>query len=115
MGVRNFFRAILLTLTRGRLASAPISGPAARYYLKLSWASASFALLSEIAMVMHGGQLKRREYALAQIQAGFEGLFQNLKLYPVSTGCSEALWLFYGASTASGECLPIEQFGCGDR
>ena len=120
-GVRNLFRSILLGLSRGRLTGSPVGGPAARYYRKLAWASASFALLSDIALCTLGGNLKRRgkitgrfadifswmylgiatlrrfeaegrrkadlpflhwsmQYALAQIQQGFDGLFQNLNV-----------------------------------
>ncbi|OGG46572.1 MAG: acyl-CoA dehydrogenase [Candidatus Handelsmanbacteria bacterium RIFCSPLOWO2_12_FULL_64_10] len=118
---RNLFRSALLSLSRGHLTRSPVRGPAARYYRKLAWASASFALLSDVIMIALGGNLKRREkitgrfadifswmylgvsvlrrfeaegrrkedlpflrwsaqYALAQVQQGFEGLFQNLSL-----------------------------------
>jgi acyl-CoA dehydrogenase len=59
--VRHKIRAILLSLTRGALAPAPVRGPTARYYRKLAWASATFALFSDFAMVVFGGTLKRRE------------------------------------------------------
>ncbi len=59
--VRNTFRTVLLDLTRGRLAGSPVSGPAAPYWRRLAWASASFALLADIAMGTLGGQLKRKE------------------------------------------------------
>ena len=59
--VRNGFRALGLSLTRGRLTSAPVSGPAAPYYRKLSWASASFAFWADVAMGTLGGALKRKE------------------------------------------------------
>ena len=59
-GVRNLVRSISLSLTRGRLASAPVSGPTARYYRRLSWASARFAVLADLAMVSLGGKLKFR-------------------------------------------------------
>lgn len=59
--VRNATRATLLTLTRGWLVLPPTSGPTARYWRRLSWASASFAILTDIAMAGLGGQLKRRE------------------------------------------------------
>jgi acyl-CoA dehydrogenase len=59
--IRNSTRALLLSLTRGWLVRSPVSGPAARYWRRLSWSSASFAILSDIAMVGLGGQLKRRE------------------------------------------------------
>lgn len=58
---RNKARAFVLTLTRGRLASSPVSGPTSNYYKKLAWASASFAFMADIAMGSLGGDLKRRE------------------------------------------------------
>jgi acyl-CoA dehydrogenase len=117
--VRNGFRAVLLSLSRGYFARAPVKGPTAVYYRKLEWASATFAFLTDIALFSFGGTLKRREkltgrfadilswmylgtatlrrfeaegcksedlpfvhwvlqYALAQIQQAFEGIFSNL-------------------------------------
>lgn len=58
--VRNACRAILLSATRGRLASVP-GGPLSSYFHKLSWCSASFAILADIAMGAFGGSLKFRE------------------------------------------------------
>lgn len=119
--VRNGFRALGLSLTRGRLAGSPVSGPAAPYYRKMSWAAASFAFFADLAMGSLGGMLKRKEkitgrfadvlswlylgtavlarfekegrpseqepflhwsmqYAFAQIQKAFEGLFENLRI-----------------------------------
>jgi acyl-CoA dehydrogenase len=59
--VRNMFRALGLSLTRGWLASSPVSGPTAKYYRKLAWASATFAFMSDIAMGSLGGSLKVKE------------------------------------------------------
>lgn len=58
---RNQLRTLYLSLSRGYLARAPVSGPAAPYYRKLAWASASFALLADLAMASLGGDLKRKE------------------------------------------------------
>ncbi len=58
---RNKARALLLSITRGRLASSPVSGPAARYFRRLSWASASFAFYADIALGSYGGALKMKE------------------------------------------------------
>lgn len=58
---RNKARALLMSLTRGALASSPVSGPAAKYYRKLSWASASFAFMADIALGSYGGGLKIKE------------------------------------------------------
>ncbi|MEM9448780.1 MAG: acyl-CoA dehydrogenase [Cyanobacteria bacterium P01_E01_bin.6] len=59
--VRNGFRAELLSLTRGAIARSPVSGPTARYYKQLVWASASFAYLTDLALLSFGGSLKRQE------------------------------------------------------
>ena len=59
--VRNGFRAGLLNLCRGYLARSPVEGPTAQYYRKLAWASATFALLTDLALIAFGGSLKRRE------------------------------------------------------
>lgn len=60
--VRNKFRAILLSVTRGYLASAPVPSDLKIYVRRLSWASASFAILADLAMGTLGGSLKFREH-----------------------------------------------------
>jgi acyl-CoA dehydrogenase len=57
----NLARSALLGLTRGRLARSPVPGPTARYYRRLAWASARFAVLADLAMLSLGGKLKLRE------------------------------------------------------
>lgn len=60
--VRNLFRSVLLSITRGRLVLAPSgSGRAGAYYKKISWASATFALMTDIAMGALGGGLKSKQ------------------------------------------------------
>lgn len=59
--VRNFFRTVLLSLSRGYLASSPVSGATAKYYRKLAWASAGFAFLTDLSLITYGGTLKRQE------------------------------------------------------
>ncbi|HRK06489.1 MAG TPA: acyl-CoA dehydrogenase [Pseudobdellovibrionaceae bacterium] len=59
--VRNLSRAVVLSVTRGHLASSPVGGSTARYYRKLAWASATFAIMSDIAMGSLGGSLKSRQ------------------------------------------------------
>jgi acyl-CoA dehydrogenase len=58
---KNKSRAFSLSLTRGKIASSPVSGPAAKYFKKLAWASASFAFFSDIALGSYGGALKMKE------------------------------------------------------
>ncbi|MGI9511966.1 MAG: acyl-CoA dehydrogenase [Anderseniella sp.] len=57
----NAVKSLWLGLTGSRLASAPVNGVDARYYRKLKRYSASFAFLSDVALVTIGGSLKRRE------------------------------------------------------
>ena len=59
--VRNLCRSIVLSLTRGHLASSPVGGEVAAYYRRLAWSSASFAIMSDIAMASLGGALKLKE------------------------------------------------------
>ncbi|MAF91895.1 MAG: acyl-CoA dehydrogenase [Bdellovibrionaceae bacterium] len=59
--VRNACRALVLSATRGWLASSPVGGPTAKYWRKLSWTSATYAFMSDIAMGSLGGALKVKE------------------------------------------------------
>ena len=58
---RNLCRAVVLSLTRGLFAGSPVGGSTARYYRKLSWASATFAIMADISMGALGGSLKLKE------------------------------------------------------
>lgn len=74
--VRNMCRAILLSLSRGYLASAP-AGTHAKvriHYRRLNWASATFAILADIAMGSLGGQLKMKE----KITGRFADIFSHM-------------------------------------
>lgn len=55
--VRNLFRSFVLSWTRGYFACTP-GGPLRRYYQKLTWASATFAIMADVAMGTLGGGLK---------------------------------------------------------
>ncbi|NCJ06829.1 acyl-CoA dehydrogenase [Synechococcales cyanobacterium C] len=59
--VRHLCRTLLLSLTRGRLARAPVTGATAPYYRRLTWAAATFALFTDGVLLTFGGSLKRRE------------------------------------------------------
>src|SRR5262249_39572938 len=56
----NLGRLTLRSLTRGASAGSPVSGPTARYYRRLAWASTRFAVLTDLAMFSLGGKLKMR-------------------------------------------------------
>jgi acyl-CoA dehydrogenase len=58
---RNAFRTLGLSLSRGGLARSPVRGATAQYYRKLTWASATFALFADLALISLGGRLKQRE------------------------------------------------------
>lgn len=60
--VRNLCRSIVLSWTRGYVASAPPAHPQMkRYYRRLQWTSATYAIMADIAMAALGGELKLRE------------------------------------------------------
>ncbi len=59
--LRNLTRSVVLSLTRGAFVRSPVGGPTRRYVQKLSWISASFAIMSDLAMAMLGGKLKVKE------------------------------------------------------
>lgn len=73
--IRNGFRAFYLNLTRGRLARSPVGGPPARYWKKLAWTSARFALLADVAMGTLGGSLKRKEKLTGRFADIFSWMF----------------------------------------
>lgn len=58
---RNLFRAKVLFLTRGWVVWGEGCSTTRRYYQKLAWASAYFAILADIAMGVLGGKLKVKE------------------------------------------------------
>jgi len=60
-------RAFFHNLTGGFFASAPRAGRATRHYRQLARASASFGYVAEVAMVLLGGALKRRESLSARL------------------------------------------------
>ncbi|KAB7627497.1 acyl-CoA dehydrogenase [Alkalilimnicola sp. S0819] len=60
-------RSLLLGLTAGRLARAPASGPTAGYYRQLERMSSALAFVSDVAMGVLGGDLKRKERLSARL------------------------------------------------
>lgn len=59
--VSTFARSLFHSITGARFAASPVDGPTEIYFREASRASASFALISEAALVILGGELKRRE------------------------------------------------------
>lgn len=59
--VRNIARCFLLGITRGHMAMVPGRGIIRKYIRRLTWVSASFAFMADLAMASLGGTLKRKE------------------------------------------------------
>ena len=57
----NLCRSIGLSLSRGFLSRPYGDRHTKRYFRKLSWISASFALMTDVVMALFGGTLKKRE------------------------------------------------------
>ena len=56
----NIGRSALRSLTRGMSFGSPVPGATATFYRRLGWASARFALLTDLALIAMGGKLKTR-------------------------------------------------------
>jgi acyl-CoA dehydrogenase len=59
--ISNLVRSFVLAITGARFVPAPDLGATAVYAKRLTRMSASFALLADVALLMLGGDLKRRE------------------------------------------------------
>ena len=84
--VRNAFRGVGLSVSRGWLAASPVPGAAAPYWRKLQWASATFAFLADLAMGTLGGDLKRKE----KLTGRFADIFSYLYLASAALARFEA-------------------------
>lgn len=65
--VTNKARAFWLGLTRARFVSVPGDAHTRRYYQQLTRLSSGFALMADVAMLVLGGALKRRERLSARL------------------------------------------------
>jgi len=65
--IKNKLRAIGRSWTFGLLSSSPVDGPTARYYKQVKRLSAALAYVSEVAMIVLGGSLKRKEMLSARL------------------------------------------------
>ncbi len=57
----NMVRSLLLGLTGSRMVPAPVRGPHARYFRRLSRMSAAFAFMADAVLVLLGGKFKFKE------------------------------------------------------
>ena len=65
--VSNLFRSFWLGLSGGRFSRKPFSDSTGAYYQQLTRISSNLALLSDVAMGVLGGELKRREKLSARL------------------------------------------------
>ncbi len=64
--ISNLIRSLVLGLTGGRIAMAPM-GKTKRYFQQATRFSAAFALMADISMLVLGGSLKRKEFISARL------------------------------------------------
>lgn len=65
--VSNFVRSAVSGLTGGLFIHSPVRGPLAYYYRQLTRMSMALSLLSDISMLVLGGNLKRKERISARL------------------------------------------------
>ncbi|WP_345888735.1 acyl-CoA dehydrogenase FadE [Shewanella algae] len=63
----NFIRSLWMGLTGSRFSNAPFADKTKRYYQHMNRFSANLALLSDLAMAILGGNLKRKERISARL------------------------------------------------
>jgi acyl-CoA dehydrogenase len=82
--MRNIARAILFSWTRGRLAKPYGDSTTRIYYRNLAVLSAKFACLSDIALLLLAGSLKRKEMVSGRFADAISAMYEIsacLKLY----------------------------------
>jgi acyl-CoA dehydrogenase len=103
---KNAWRAFFHGLTGSRFAAAPFPGPTQRYFQRVSRMSAALALASDVAMIIVGAALKRRESLSARLGDVLSHLYlasASLKRFEdqgrpeadlplVRWACEESLW-----------------------
>ncbi len=98
---KNWLRTKVLGLTRAVFARTPVSGPTATYYRRLTWASARFALLADLAMYLIGSRLKAK--------GNLSGRFADALTWQV---LATATLRRYEAEGRRAEDLPLVQYAC---
>jgi acyl-CoA dehydrogenase len=73
--ISNAARSFVLALTNARASATPVDGPTARFYQHVNRYSAAFALAADVAMLVLGGTLKRREALSARLGDVFSSIY----------------------------------------
>ncbi|MCG9736729.1 acyl-CoA dehydrogenase [Shewanella insulae] len=66
-GARNALSSLWSALTASRFNSAPVSGETKQYYKDMTRLSAALAFVTDLAMLVMGGDLKRKEMLSARL------------------------------------------------
>ncbi|HSC46991.1 MAG TPA: acyl-CoA dehydrogenase [Gammaproteobacteria bacterium] len=101
--VSNAARALFLGLTGALLVSAPSTGSVRRHYRQLSRMSAAFTFTADVALLMLGGEMKRRE----KLSARFGDILSHLYL------ASASLKHFEDQGRPESD-LPLVEWACRD-
>jgi acyl-CoA dehydrogenase len=72
---RNLIRVLFDRLSGGRLLTVPTQGPSSSYFRRLSRFSTAFALISDVALAVYGGSLKRREMVSGKLADALSWLY----------------------------------------
>jgi acyl-CoA dehydrogenase len=72
---RNLVRVFIDRISHGRLISPPSADLTAPYFRLLSRRSAAFALISDVALAIYGGSLKRREMTSGRLADALAWLY----------------------------------------
>ena len=101
--ISNFARSLFIGLTGARLVMIPADKSVRRYYQHLTRMSAAFALMSDMAMLTIGGDLKRKE----KISGRFADILSNLYL-------GSTVLKHYANQGYHRDDLPLVQWNCDD-
>ncbi len=73
--ISNAARSFVMAMTHARFTDPPINGPTSRYFQHINRYSAAFALASDTAMLVIGGDLKRKEKLSARLGDVFSYIY----------------------------------------
>jgi acyl-CoA dehydrogenase len=99
--ISNAARSFVMALTHARFTDVPTTGPTRRYFQHINRYSAAFALASDTAMLIMGGDLKRRE----KISARLGDVFSNIYL-------ASLVLKHFEDQGAPEEDLPLVEWSC---
>ncbi|VAW62085.1 Acyl-CoA dehydrogenase [hydrothermal vent metagenome] len=101
--ISNFFRSLWLGLSGARFVSAPGKGKVRQYYQQLTRMSSAFALLSDVCVLILGGELKRKE----KLSGRLADALSNMYLLT-------AVLKHYEDQGSKQDDLPLLQWACED-